>query len=115
GAWDGVAAKDVASDTQLWVEHGKPLLFGKNRDKGLRIIDGGQRVEVVTVGEGGVPESEIVVHDETNRTLAFLLAHLSFPDMPMAFGVLYRDPRSSYGDAVAAQNDRAMAQGAGDI
>src|SRR5690606_1817070 len=56
GAWDGVAAKDVASDTQLWVEHGKPLLFGKNRDKGLRIIDGGQRVEVVTVGEGGVPE-----------------------------------------------------------
>jgi 2-oxoglutarate ferredoxin oxidoreductase subunit beta len=116
GVWDGVSAKEVASDAQLWVEHGKPLRFGANRDKGLRLADNGRYVEVVKVGEGGVPESELVVHDETNRTLAFLLAQLSLPDMPMVFGVLYRDPQPAYGAAVHAQNAQAVAKlGTGDI
>ncbi len=116
GVWDGVSAKEVASETQLWVEHGKPLRFGANHDKGLRLADNGRRVEVVKVGEGGVPETELVAHDETNRTLAFLLAQLSLPDMPMAFGVLYRDPQPSYGAAVHAQNAQAVAKlGKGDI
>jgi 2-oxoglutarate ferredoxin oxidoreductase subunit beta len=116
GTWDAVAAKDVASDTQLWVEHGKPLRFGANLDKGLRIVDSGRQIEIVKVGEGGVTESDLAVHDETNRTLAFLLAQLSVPEMPMAFGVLYRDPRPAYGVAVLAQNAQAVAkQGVGDI
>ncbi len=116
GAWEGVTARDIASNTQLWVEHGKPLLFGKAKDKGLRMVDGGRAVEVVTVGEGGVPESEVLVHDETNRTLAFLLAQLQAPDFPMAFGVLYRDPRSSYDTAVVDQNAAAVAKfGSGDM
>lgn len=114
--WEGVTSKDVASDTQLWVQHGQPLRFGANRDKGIRITDGGRSVEVVTVGEGGVPESEIAVHDETDRTLAFLLAQLSVPEMPMAFGVLYRDPRPAYGTAITTQNEQALAkQGVGDV
>lgn len=115
GTWDGVASKDVASDTQMWVEHGKPLRFGKDGSKGLRMADAGRRVEVVTVGEGGVPESELAVHDETNRTMAFLLAQLSLPEMPMAFGVLYRDPRSSYVEAVTAQNTQAMTRSPADV
>ncbi|MCB9716065.1 MAG: 2-oxoacid:ferredoxin oxidoreductase subunit beta [Myxococcales bacterium] len=116
GAWDGVTAREIASDTQLWVEHGKPLLFGKDKEKGLRIVDGGRRVEVVSVGKGGVPESEVAVHDETNRTLAFLLAQLQIPEHPMAFGVLYRDPMVAYDQAVVAQNEQAKAKhGDGDI
>ena len=116
GTWDHVTARDIASDTQLWVEHGKPLMFGKNKDKGLRIVDNGREIEVVTVGEGGVDESEIAVHDETNRTLAFLLAQLQAPQFPMAFGVLYRDPMQPYDQAVTAQNDQARAKhGEGDV
>lgn len=119
GAWSGVTAREIASDTQLWVEHGKPLLFGKDKDKGLRITAGGRSVEVVTVGDsaqGGVDVSEIAVHDETNRTLAFLLAQLHTPDYPMAFGVLYRDPLPPYDDAVVAQNQQAYAKlGEGDV
>lgn len=117
GTWDGVTAKEVASDTQLWVEHGQPLLFGQDMDKGLRVLAGGRGVEVVKVGPGGMPVSEITVHDETNRPLAFLLAQLALPDMPMAFGVLYRSPAPlSYTDAVVTQNTEAITHsGEGDI
>ncbi|MEM7159342.1 MAG: 2-oxoacid:ferredoxin oxidoreductase subunit beta [Myxococcota bacterium] len=114
GTWTGVTARDVASDTQLWAEHGKPLLFGKEKNKGLRVVGG--EIEVVQVGEGGVPESEVTVHDETNRSLAFLLAQLYVPDFPMVFGVLYREPRHAYDAAVVAQNEQAVAKnGLGDM
>lgn len=108
GAWQGVAARDIASETQMWVEHGKPLLFGKNKDKGLRIGEGGSTVEIVTIGENGITEGDVAIHDETNRSLAFLLGQLSTPDFPMAFGVLYRDPRQPYDQAVVAQNAQAV-------
>ena len=114
-AWEGVTARDVASDNQMWVEHGKPLLFGKDKNKGLRIVDGGT-IEIVTVGENGITEADIAIHDETNRTLAFLLAQLALPDHPMAFGVLYRDPREAYDKAVTEQNAAAVAKlGDGDM
>ncbi len=116
GAWDGVTAKEVASDSQLWVEHGKPLLFGAERNKGLRIAEGAAGIEILTVGVDGVTEADITVHDETNRTLAFLLAQLAPPVHPMAFGVLYQDPQPSYDAAVREQNTRAREQkGDGDI
>jgi 2-oxoglutarate ferredoxin oxidoreductase subunit beta len=116
GVWDNVTAREVASDQQLWVEHGKPLLFGANGSKGLRWTDGGRRFEVVDVGEGGVDLAEIVVHDETNRALAFQLAQLGLPAFPMVFGVLYCDPAPSYEQAVVQQNrDVAQKSGAGDI
>jgi 2-oxoglutarate ferredoxin oxidoreductase subunit beta len=115
GAWDHVTAREVSSDLQLWVEHGKPLKFGADHNKGLRWA-AGQAVEVVTIGEDGVTEADLVVHDEANRTLAFLLAQLSPPTFPMAFGVLYRAPKPSYDGAVFEQNAAARAKsGDGDI
>ena len=55
--------------------------------------------EVVNVGEGGVPESELLVHDETNLTLANLLVHMPHPEFPMAMGVIYRQPTPSFDEA----------------
>jgi 2-oxoglutarate/2-oxoacid ferredoxin oxidoreductase subunit beta len=108
--------RDVASDHQLWVEHGKPLLFGKDKNRGLRLAPGGSHVEVVTVGENGVTLDDVAVHDQHNRTLAFLLAQLSLPNFPMAFGVLYCDPMPSYDATVTQQNaDAAAKSGVGDI
>ena len=116
GEWDGVTAREIASDNQLWVEHGKPMVFGKDKNKGLRLADGGQTVEVVTIGEGGYTLDDIAVHDERNRTLAFLLAQLAPPVFPMVFGVLYCDPGTSYDGAVARQTQSAVEQkGAGSI
>ncbi len=116
GEWDNVTAREVASDLQLWVEHGKPLRFGKDLSKGLRLAKGGSEVEVVTIGENGITEADIAIHDQTNRVLAFLLAQLSVPAYPMAFGVLYNDPMPSYDSAVGKQNAAAIEKsGVGDI
>lgn len=115
GEWDSVTMRDVASDNQLWVEHGKPLLFGKDKTRGLRLAPGGSHVDVVTLGVDGVTIDDIAVHDQTNRTLAFLLAQLSLPTFPMAFGVLYCDPMPSYDSAVSTQNADASAKGPADV
>jgi 2-oxoglutarate ferredoxin oxidoreductase subunit beta len=103
GAHAAFTAKSVAHDTQLLLEHGKPLLFGKNRDRGLRLKCGTLEFEVVRLGEDGVDEDEILVHDETNRSLASMLAHLAPPDFPVALGVLFCDPTTSYEQAVHQQ------------
>ena len=93
----------VASERQIMVEHGKPLVFGKARDKGLRLRPGSLKLEAVTLGEGGIGESDLLVHDETDRTLAGMLAAMESPGLPVALGVLYCDPAPSYDRAVANQ------------
>jgi len=85
------------------VEHGKPLVFGPQGERGLRLKPGTLALEVVPVGKGGVPLEEILVHDETNRTLAQLLVGLEPPEFPMALGVLYCAPATSYEADVYAQ------------
>jgi 2-oxoglutarate ferredoxin oxidoreductase subunit beta len=113
---DGVFAeftdKAVAADRQLLVEHGRPLRFGANGEKGLRLDPARMRLEVVTVGENGIGEADIAVHDETNAALAWLLAGLTPPHEPVAIGVLYADPAPAYEEAVHAQL-AAAGQGAG--
>jgi 2-oxoglutarate ferredoxin oxidoreductase subunit beta len=99
-----------AADNQILVEHGKPLLFGKNRDKGLVLACGALEFEVVTLGVDGVTEDDILVHDETNRSLAMMLAYMRPPNLPMALGVLYCSPRPSYERDVRQQADEVGAK-----
>ena len=103
GVFDGFTAKDAAPNAQLHVEHGKPLVFGPHEERGLRLKPGTLALEVVPVGNGGAPRDAILVHDETNRTLAQLLVGLEPPEFPMALGVLYCDPATSYEADVYAQ------------
>jgi len=95
--------KDVAKDNQVLVEHGQPLLFGAERDRGLRLNPDTWKLEVVHLGEDGVTEADVLEHDETNRTLATMLAALEPPEFPMAIGVLYRDPAPTFDEQVLAQ------------
>jgi 2-oxoglutarate ferredoxin oxidoreductase subunit beta len=114
GTWTHVTARDVAADNQLWVEHGKPMLFGKEKNKGLVLSCDGAKV--VTVGEDGITEADVTVHDETNRSMAFILAQLLPPQFPMVLGVLYRDPGQAYDEGVVAQVAEATEKnGEGDI
>lgn len=107
GAFAHFTERDVAADAQLHVRHGEPLIFGKDKDKGLRLKPGTLEVEVVTIGENGISEADILVHDETNRTLAHILASLDPPKFPVALGVLFCNPGPSYEDGVFAQADTA--------
>jgi 2-oxoglutarate ferredoxin oxidoreductase subunit beta len=95
--------KAVAADNQLLVEHGQPLVFGKDRQKGLVMRSGCLEIEVVTLGRDGVTADDLLVHDETNRNLATLLASLDTPQYPVALGVLYCDPADSYAQQIHAQ------------
>ena len=85
----GFTEKAVAADAQLHVEHGKPLLFGADRRSGLRLSPGRLELETVRIGEDGITEADILVHDATSRPLATMLAALT---MPVALGVLYCNP-----------------------
>ena len=96
-----ITAKEVAADAQLALEHGKPLVFGKNRERGLRLKPGKLELEVVSAGT-----SDVLVHDETNRALAELLATLD-PPFPVAMGVIYCNPATSYERDVYAQQGAA--------
>ena len=104
---DGVFAdfteKDVAADTQIELDHGKPALFGKDKKKGLRLVPGKIELEVVTIGSNGVTEADILVHDETNKSLAALLAAMEPPEFPKAIGVIFCSPAPSYEVSVHAQ------------
>jgi 2-oxoglutarate ferredoxin oxidoreductase subunit beta len=88
GAWEGVTEKDARSDNVVQLEHGKPLIFGKKRDKGIRL--NGFNLEVVELGNG-ITENELLVHDENHprAAYAFLLAHMEQrPGFPTPIGVL---------------------------
>ena len=92
----GITAKTVEAEAQIHVTHGEPLLFGKARDKGLRLHQSGFGLEVVTADTAG-----ILQHDETNPHLAALLAALE-PPMPVAIGVILDRPGPTYDAEVQA-------------
>ncbi len=107
--------KDVAADMQLHVKHGQPMLYGKERNKGLRLNVETLALEKVVIGENGVTEKDILVHNEKNRVLAGLLSALRPPEFPEVLGVIYCDPATSYDAAVTAQDAQARAKGPGDL
>jgi 2-oxoglutarate ferredoxin oxidoreductase subunit beta len=103
GAFDHFTERSIAADTQVFVEHGKPLLFGKDKDKGIRLNTRTLKLEVVKPGENGVTVEDILVHDETNKVLATLLAQMQPPAFPVALGVIYCEEGPEYSSAVYDQ------------
>jgi 2-oxoglutarate ferredoxin oxidoreductase subunit beta len=90
GAFEAFTAKDVKAEKQLVIEHGKPLLFGADKKKGIRLRD--LNPEVVEIGKDGITEKDILVYDEKQHSgaLAYLLSRFDLPDFPMPIGV-FRD------------------------
>ncbi len=116
GAFESFTAKDAKGEHQLHVEHGRPLVFGADRNRGLRVDPRTLALEVVEIGQRGVAETDLVVHDETNSTLATMLARMPFPQFPVALGVLYAAERPTYDGNVNRQVLEAKAnQGAPDL
>ncbi|HYL10988.1 MAG TPA: 2-oxoacid:ferredoxin oxidoreductase subunit beta, partial [Candidatus Acidoferrales bacterium] len=117
GAWEDLTEKDARSEHVVQLEHGKPLIFGKNRDKGIRLNE--LDLEVVQLG-GGVSEKDLLVHDEKHPrpAYAFMLAHMEQrPGFPTPIGVLRAwDDVPRYEDLMNQQiRDVVAKRGAGDI
>ena len=96
--------KPNAAANQMWVEHGKPLLYAGGT-KGLALDTERLTLKVVDVVDGDT--SALVIHDQTNRGLAHMLVEMSFGAFPMALGVLYDDPALTFDSAVVLQNRQA--------
>ena len=116
GAFDYASKKDVKADNVVYLDHGKPLIFGKDRDRGIRVNEG-NRPEVVDLGSG-ISEDDLLFHDEKadEPSLAFLLARMQYPEFPEAVGVFRAVDRPVYDAALDEQITETIAQqGEGDL
>ena len=86
--YDDLTKKNLKHENQLILEDGKPMIFGKEENKGIRL--NGLNLEVVTIGKDGIKESDILVHDETEKSsvLHYMLLHMKLPGFPVAMGVI---------------------------
>jgi len=113
GAWREFTEKDVRDERMLKLRHGEPMVFGKAADKGIRLA--GLRPQVVELGNG-ITEADLLVHDETDDALAFILSRMFWPEFPVPVGVLKRVERPTHDQLLAAQLERARSQkGEGDL
>ena len=108
GAFDYFAERTVRSDRVLYLEHGKPMVFGKNHDKGIRM--NGALPEVVTIGENGITENDLLVHDIhlNDPSVVFMLARMEQPDFPQPVGIFRAIERPTYEDMMVDQIDAAV-------
>ena len=116
GAFAMFTAKEVRADRMLFLEHGKPMIFGKERNKGIRL--NGLKPEVVEIGKDGISEADLLIHDETrpDPTIAFMLSRMDYPDYPVPVGVIRAVQRPTYEDMMLAQIDHAVqSEGEGDL
>ena len=114
-AFIGTTDKSVREDRQVMLEHGKPMVFGKDGTKGLRMSGGDP--EIVTIGENGVTEDDLWVHDEqAHNASPYQLSRLRYPDYPEALGVFRDIQRPSFESLLHEQVAAAKAkQGEGDL
>lgn len=103
GIHDTVAGKDVRDERTIILKHGEPMIFGKNGDKGLMLE--GLKLKVVRLGENGITEKNILVHDtiEANPGIQYMLANMRYPEYPVALGVIRSVPGPTYEADLAMQ------------
>ncbi len=115
GAYREFTERDVRDDRMLVLEHGQPMIFGKDRDRGIRLK--GLHPEVVTLGDG-ITERDLLVHDQhaEDPYLAFMLSRMWWPDYPVPVGVLSDVRRPTHDELLVDQIATARAQqGEGDL
>jgi 2-oxoglutarate ferredoxin oxidoreductase subunit beta len=99
---DEYTNRQTRDDNCLYLEDGHPMLFGKEKTKG--IISKNFNLEVVEIGQNGITLNDILVHDKYNEALAYqLLGHSNPPLFPMAIGVIFEKVASTYDEDLVAQ------------
>lgn len=108
GIHDEYTNRTTRDDHTVRLENGKPLIFGKDKNKGVLLK--GTTPEVVTIGEKGITEKDLLVHDQSNAYSASMLAHMKGPVLPVPLGVFYRNNLPSYEAEVQKQVDTITAK-----
>lgn len=110
GAHGWIAEKETRADRTIVLEHGKRMLFGKDNNKGLILV--GFDLKVVNIGENGITEDDILIHDAhcTDTTMHMKLALMEGPEMPIAMGVIRDVEDETYDEAVESQIEQVKAK-----
>lgn len=104
GAFFGMTDKATKMNQTLFLEHGKPLLFGENNTKGIR-LDG---FKPIVVSLDDYSKDDLWVHDEKDRVKAGLLSRFFDENFPRPFGVFYSEDRMLYEEALVNQIQEAI-------
>lgn len=110
GIHDVVTGKDIRDDRTIILKHGEPMLFGKDRKSGL-ILDG-LKIKVAKIGEKGIREKDILVHDahENNPGIHYFLANMRYPEYPVALGIIRAVEGETYENMVVEQIKQVKAK-----
>ena len=109
GVFEYATDKSVKADNLLYIEHGKPMIFGKDKNKGIRL--NGLRPEVVEVGKD-CQQDDLLTHDEraAEPTLAYLLSRMYNPQFPEVLGVFRNVRKPTYEELLDAQVGEQVAK-----
>ena len=110
GTHDSVYSKEGRAKNAIYLEHGKPMIFGAENEYGL--MQEGFGIKVVKIGENGISEKDLLVHDAhcPDNTLQLKLAMLEGPDFPIALGVIRDVEAPTYDDGVTQQIEEVKQQ-----
>lgn len=111
GCYDPIYSKEGRSKNAIYVEHGKPLVFGADNEYG--IMQEGFGLKVVKLGENGITIDDILVHDahSEDNTLQQKLAMMDNEHgFPVALGVIRDVEAPTYDEAVNGQIEEVKAQ-----
>ncbi len=114
-AFASLTDKGTKADHQLLLEHGEPMLFSRDRTKGIA-MDGAQPV-VIDLSDGKRSIDEVLIHDKTDRMKALILSEMTYrPEFPVPLGVIYEVEKNTYEDLIYQQIESAVEKtGPGDI
>lgn len=95
--------KEFKDDRTIVLQHGEPMIFGKNRDKG--IVLEGLKLKVVNLSENKYTVADLMVHDayDDNPGIHSMLSNMSYPDFPVALGIIRAVTANTYNDNVVNQ------------
>jgi 2-oxoglutarate ferredoxin oxidoreductase subunit beta len=115
GAFFRFTEKETKDQSVVFLEHGKPLVFGKEKDKGIRL--NGFSPEVVSLKDGKFSVNDLLVHNEKDTTLSFILADMTYkPDLPRPVGIFLAVERPVYEEEMERQISFAkQKRGEGDM
>jgi 2-oxoglutarate ferredoxin oxidoreductase subunit beta len=107
---DRLGDRSLRDENWVRLEHGQPVRFGQGRRKGIVLRE--MEPSVAVVGENGVREEDLLVHNarSPSRAQAYLLAALKPPDFPMPYGIFRQVEKPTYVGLLSAQIDAAIAK-----
>tara|TARA_Y100000817_G_scaffold307275_1_gene293559 strand:+ start:657 stop:1664 length:1008 start_codon:yes stop_codon:yes gene_type:complete len=108
GAFSNLTDRDIKSDNVIVLEENMPMIFGKEKDKGL-ILEGTQ-FKVVALGDD-YSDSDLIVHNPLDRNLGLIISEMTYnEDLPVPIGVFYKEEKPTYDSMMLEQLESAKSK-----